>query len=165
MCDLCDYCQCVIPTGSHVFLNNLKGSFKTEMLHICKIFANHSLARWPGNDLTEDFFYLRIPSLFSKPTINLSSAVKVKKTLKNLTVTETQDAVFTVELTHPNVKGLQWIKNGVVLESNDKYDISVKGTVYSLRIKNCTMMDESVYGFKLGRLGASARLHVESKLT
>ncbi|XP_059559930.1 titin isoform X1 [Myotis daubentonii] len=99
----------------------------------------------------------------SKTSANLKvEAVKVKKTLKNLTVTETQDAVFTVELTHPNVKGLQWIKNGVVLESNDKYDISVKGTVYSLRIKNCTMMDESVYGFKLGRLGASARLHVET---
>uniref|UniRef100_A0A8D2DK51 Titin n=1 Tax=Sciurus vulgaris TaxID=55149 RepID=A0A8D2DK51_SCIVU len=89
-------------------------------------------------------------------------AVKIKKTLKNLTVTETQDAVFTVELTHPNVKGVQWIKNGVVLESNDKYDISVKGTIYSLRIKNCAIVDESVYGFKLGRLGASARLHVET---
>ncbi|XP_062971718.1 titin isoform X23 [Cynocephalus volans] len=89
-------------------------------------------------------------------------AVKIKKTLKNLTVTETQDAVFTVELTHPNVKGVQWIKNGVVLKSNDKYNISVKGAIYSLRIKNCTIMDESVYGFKLGRLGASARLHVET---
>ncbi|KAM5280233.1 titin isoform 2-T2 [Ctenodactylus gundi] len=89
-------------------------------------------------------------------------AVKIKKTLKNLTVTETQDAVFTVELTHPNVKGVQWIKNGVVLESNDKYDISVKGTTYSLRIKNCAIVDESVYGFRLGRLGASARLHVET---
>nr|XP_027799788.1 titin-like [Marmota flaviventris] len=89
-------------------------------------------------------------------------AVKIKKTLKNLTVTETQDAVFTVELTHPNVKGVQWIKNGVVLKSNDKYDISVKGTIYTLRIKNCAIVDESVYGFKLGRLGASARLHVET---
>lgn len=105
------------------------------------------------------------PSLFSKPIINLSSAVKIKKTLKNLTVTETQEAVFTVELTHPNVKGVQWIKNGVVLKPSDKYDISVKGTVYSLKIKNCAIVDESVYGFKLGRLGASARLHVESKLT
>ncbi|XP_040827738.1 titin isoform X6 [Ochotona curzoniae] len=89
-------------------------------------------------------------------------AVKIKKTLKNLTVTETQDAVFSVELTHPDVKGVQWIKNGVVLKSNDKYDISVKGTVYTLRIKNCAIVDESVYGFKLGRLGASARLHVET---
>nr|XP_058909566.1 titin isoform X6 [Kogia breviceps] len=89
-------------------------------------------------------------------------AVKIKKTLKNLTVTETQDAVFTVELTHPNVKGVQWIRNGVVLESNDKYTVSVKGTIYSLRIKNCAVVDESVYGFKLGRLGASARLHVET---
>ncbi|XP_036900257.1 titin isoform X1 [Sturnira hondurensis] len=89
-------------------------------------------------------------------------AVKIKKTLKNLTVTETQDAVFTIELTHPDVEGVEWIKNGVVLKSNDKYDITVKGTVYSLRIKNCALMDESVYGFKLGRLGASARLHVET---
>lgn len=95
----------------------------------------------------------------------MSSAVKIKKTLKNLTVTETQDAVFTVELTHPDVKGVQWIRNAVVLQSNDKYNISVKGTIYSLRIKNCAIVDESVYGFKLGRLGASARLHVESKLT
>ncbi|XP_072817331.1 titin isoform X5 [Vicugna pacos] len=89
-------------------------------------------------------------------------AVKIKKTLKNLTVTETQDAVFTVELTHPNVKGVQWIRNGVVLQSNEKYTISVKGNIYSLRIKNCAVVDESVYGFKLGRLGASARLHVET---
>ncbi|XP_029391867.1 titin isoform X2 [Mus pahari] len=89
-------------------------------------------------------------------------AVKIKKTLRNLTVTETQDAVFSVELTHPDVKGVQWIKNGVVLDSNDKYEISVKGTLYSLKIKNCAMADESVYGFKLGRLGASARLHVET---
>ncbi|XP_031816253.1 titin isoform X4 [Sarcophilus harrisii] len=89
-------------------------------------------------------------------------AVKIKKTLKNLTVTETQDAVFTVELTHPDVKGVQWIKNGVVLQSNDKYEISVKGNIYTLKIKNCAIVDESVYGFKLGRLGASARLHVET---
>ncbi|XP_060033624.1 titin isoform X1 [Erinaceus europaeus] len=89
-------------------------------------------------------------------------AVKIKKTLKNLTVTETQNAVFTVELTHPYVRGVQWIKNGVVLKPSDKYDISVKGTVYSLTIKNCTVVDESVYGFKLGKLGASARLHVET---
>lgn len=105
------------------------------------------------------------PLILSKPTLNSAAAVKIKKTLRNLTVTETQDAVFSVELTHPDVKGVQWIKNGVVLDSNDKYEISVKGTLYSLKIKNCAMADESVYGFKLGRLGASARLHVESKLT
>lgn len=78
-------------------------------------------------------------------------------------MTETQDAVFTIELTHPDVKGVQWIKNGVLLQPSDKYDISVKGTTYSLTVKNCAVMDESVYGFKLGKLGASARLHVESK--
>ncbi|KAF1662939.1 Titin, partial [Aptenodytes patagonicus] len=89
-------------------------------------------------------------------------AVKIKKTLKNLTVTETQEAVFSVELTHPNVKGALWIKNGVELESNDKYEISVKGTFHTLKIKHCVVTDESVYSFKLGKIGANARLHVET---
>ncbi|NWS69843.1 TITIN protein, partial [Crotophaga sulcirostris] len=89
-------------------------------------------------------------------------AVKIKKTLKNLTVTETQEAVFSVELTHADVKGALWIKNGVELESNDKYEISVKGTVHTLKIKNCVVTDESVYSFKLGKIGANARLHVET---
>ncbi|NXX11899.1 TITIN protein, partial [Podargus strigoides] len=89
-------------------------------------------------------------------------AVKIKKTLKNLTVTEMQEAVFSVELTHPDVKGALWIKNGVELESNDKYEISVKGTVHTLKIKHCVVTDESVYSFKLGKIGANARLHVET---
>ncbi|NXR33792.1 TITIN protein, partial [Zosterops hypoxanthus] len=89
-------------------------------------------------------------------------AVKIKKTLKNLTVTESQEAVFSVELTHPDVKGALWIKNGVELESSDKYEITVKGTVHTLRIKHCVVTDESVYSFKLGKIGANARLHVET---
>ncbi|XP_077175698.1 titin isoform X6 [Paroedura picta] len=89
-------------------------------------------------------------------------AVKIKKTLKNLTVTETQDAVFSVELTHPDVEGVQWIKNGVELKSNDKFEIKVEGTIHTLKVKNCAVSDESVYSFKLGRIGANARLHVET---
>ncbi|NXB05638.1 TITIN protein, partial [Cnemophilus loriae] len=89
-------------------------------------------------------------------------AVKIKKTLKNLTVTESQEAVFSVELTHPDVKGAVWIKNGVELQPSDKYEITVKGTVHTLRIKRCVVTDESVYSFKLGKIGANARLHVET---
>ncbi|NXH49300.1 TITIN protein, partial [Dicaeum eximium] len=89
-------------------------------------------------------------------------AVKIKKTLKNLTVTESQEAVFSIELTHPDVEGALWIKNGVELESSDKYEITVKGTVHTLRIKHCVVTDESVYSFKLGKIGANARLHVET---
>ncbi|OCT63665.1 hypothetical protein XELAEV_18044764mg [Xenopus laevis] len=88
--------------------------------------------------------------------------VKIKKTLKNQTVTETQVAIFTVELTHPDVKGAQWIKNGVELVSNDKYEITVEGPVHTLKVKNCAVVDESVYSFKLGKIGANARLHVET---
>ncbi|NXW75703.1 TITIN protein, partial [Hirundo rustica] len=99
----------------------------------------------------------------SKTTAKLKvEAVKIKKTLKNLTVTESQEAVFSVELTHPDVKGALWIKNGVELESSDKYEITVKGTVHTLRIKHCVVTDESVYSFKLGKIGANARLHVET---
>lgn len=108
------------------------------------------------------FFFLRWLCL-ALIFLNIFPAVKIKKTLKNLTVTETQEAVFSVELSHPDVKGALWIKNGVELESNDKYEISVKGTVHTLKIKHCVVTDESVYSFKLGKIGANARLHVESK--
>lgn len=91
------------------------------------------------------------------------TAVKIKKTLKNQTVTETQEAVFSLELTHLDVKGSQWIKNGVEIEPSDKYEITVDGLVHTLKIKNCNSQDESVYGFKLGKLSANARLNVESK--
>lgn len=94
---------------------------------------------------------------------SVPAAVKIKKTLRNQTVTETQDAVFTLELTHLDVKGSQWIRNGVELQSNDKYEISSDGMVHTLRIKNCNTLDESVYSFKLGKLSANARLNVESQ--
>ncbi|KAM9804801.1 titin-like [Neosynchiropus ocellatus] len=89
-------------------------------------------------------------------------AVKVKKTLKNLNVVQTQDAVFSLELTHENVLGAQWIKNGVEIQPSDKYEVLVQGTIHTLKICKCTTHDESVYSFKLGKLSASGRLNVES---
>ena len=91
------------------------------------------------------------------------TAVKVKKTLRNLNVIQTQEAVFSLELTHENVRGAQWIKNGIEIQLSDKYEISVDGTVHTLKIKHCTTQDESVYSFRLGKLSANARLNVESK--
>ncbi len=92
----------------------------------------------------------------------LIQAVKIRKTMKNQTVTETQEAVFSIELTHLDVKGSQWIKNGVEIHPSDKFEITVQGMVHTLKIKNCNTQDESVYGFKLGKLSANARLNVES---
>ncbi|XP_069544948.1 titin-like, partial [Brachyistius frenatus] len=89
-------------------------------------------------------------------------AVKIKKTLKNLNVVQTQEALFGLELTHENVRGAQWIKNGIEIQPSDKYEISIEGTVHTLKINNCTTHDESVYSFKLGKLSANARLNVET---
>lgn len=78
-------------------------------------------------------------------------------------MTETQEAMFSLELTHPDVKGSQWIKNGVELENSDKYEIISDGMVQTLKVKDCNTQDESVYSFKLGKLSANARLNVESE--
>lgn len=83
--------------------------------------------------------------------------------MKNLNVVQTQDAIFSLELTHEDVRGAQWIKNGVEILPSDKYEINIEGTIHSLKIKNCSTQDESVYSFKLGKLSANARLNVESK--
>lgn len=82
--------------------------------------------------------------------------------MKNLNVVQTQDAIFSLELTHEDVRGAQWIKNGVEILPSDKYEINIEGTIHSLKIKNCSTQDESVYSFKLGKLSANARLNVES---
>lgn len=95
--------------------------------------------------------------------MNVPTAVKVKKTMKNLNVVQTQDAVFSLELTHEGVRGAQWIKNGVEILPSNKYEISTQGTVHTLKIKNCSTQDESVYSFKLGKLSANARLNVEGE--
>lgn len=97
--------------------------------------------------------------------MNVPTAVKVKKTMKNLNVVQTQDAVFSLELTHEDVRGAQWIKNGVELQPSNKYEISSHGTIHTLKIKNCNPQDESVYSFRLGKLSANARLNVEGKKT
>lgn len=76
---------------------------------------------------------------------------------------ETQEASFSLELTHENVRGAQWIKNGVEIQPSEKFEITTEGTVHTLKIKNCNTQDESVYSFKLGKLSANARLNVESK--
>ncbi|XP_051566259.1 titin-like [Myxocyprinus asiaticus] len=99
----------------------------------------------------------------SKTSANLRvETVKIKKTLKNQTVTETQEAAFSLELTHLDVKGSQWIMNGIEIVPSDKYEITVEGMVHTLKIKNCNSQDESIYGFKLGKLSANARLNVET---
>ncbi|KAG5283757.1 hypothetical protein AALO_G00045780, partial [Alosa alosa] len=99
----------------------------------------------------------------SKTSAHLKvEAVKVKKTMKNVNVIETQEAEFNLELTHENVKGSQWTKNGVEIIPGDKYEITMDGMMHSLKIKNCNLQDESVYAFKLGKLTANARLNVDT---
>ncbi|KPP64347.1 titin-like, partial [Scleropages formosus] len=88
-------------------------------------------------------------------------AVKIKKTLKNQMVTETHDAVFALELSHENVTGSLWTKNGVEIHSSDKFAFGIDGTLHSLTIRNCSTHDEAVYGFKLGKLFTTARLDID----
>lgn len=89
--------------------------------------------------------------------------MKIKKTMKNLKVVETQDAVFSLELTHEDVRGAQWIKNGVEIQPSNKFEISTHRSIHTLKIKNCSTQDESVYSFRLGKLSANARLNVEGE--
>lgn len=128
------------------------------------MFAGHylSVAMAPCKPAVENN-WSKLPTNTRHQHIFVFTAVKVKKTMKNLNVVQTQDAVFSLELTHEDVRGAQWIKNGVEIQPNDKYEIFTEGTVHILKIKNCTTQDESVYSFRLGKLSANARLNVESK--
>uniref|UniRef100_A0A3B3QFH9 Immunoglobulin I-set domain-containing protein n=1 Tax=Paramormyrops kingsleyae TaxID=1676925 RepID=A0A3B3QFH9_9TELE len=80
-------------------------------------------------------------------------------------VLETQDAVFGLELSHEDMKGSLWTKNGVEIQPSDKFDMRIDGAVHTLVIKSCTTQDEAVYGLKLGNFMAMARIDAPSRMS
>ena len=64
------------------------------------------------------------------------------KQLSNQEVEETEDAVFTCQLSKPNQE-VTWKINGKPVTPSDKYIIQCQDNVYTLTIKNCQLDDTS----------------------
>jgi len=70
--------------------------------------------------------------------------VEVVRPLEDQEVVETQMATFTCTLSRPRLN-VVWLKNGVKLPENDKYQAVKEGKVYKLVIKSACLDDEDTY--------------------
>lgn len=77
-------------------------------------------------------------------------------------VTKTKDAVFTVELSQPDVE-VTWFKKNEPIKPGPKYEINVEGTVRRLIIHDANDDDVADYTCVAGNVNTYSKLKVEGK--
>lgn len=82
--------------------------------------------------------------------------------LKDVEVPETQVATFECEVSHFNVPSI-WLKDGIEIETSEKFGIVVQGKLHQLKIMNASIDDAAEYTFVCGDDGVSAILTVNRK--
>ncbi|XP_058876960.1 obscurin-like [Acipenser ruthenus] len=89
-------------------------------------------------------------------------AVTVIKELKNVSVFANEDAVFSVELSRPCVKDVQWKLGGIPLQHNEMNEISTEsgGRVHTLMLRKITQDDSSSVTFRAETCTSTAQLTV-----
>ncbi|XP_041100614.1 obscurin isoform X15 [Polyodon spathula] len=89
-------------------------------------------------------------------------AVAIVKELKNVSVFANEDAVFSVELSLPCVKDVQWKLGGVPLQHNEMNEIATDsgGRVHTLTLRKVTQDDSSSVTFRAATCTSTAELTV-----
>lgn len=89
-----------------------------------------------------------------------SSALKVKKPMKDTETPETHSATFECEVSHFHAPGT-WMRNGTEIEMSEKYKIVVQGKHHELKIMHASKDDSGEYSFICGSDRVSATLTVK----
>lgn len=72
------------------------------------------------------------------------------------------NALFECKLSHDNARGVQWILEGIELQSNEMNEISVKnGNIHTIMLRKITQDDTGTLIFKVGKYTSSAQLNVK----
>ncbi|XP_058878961.1 obscurin-like isoform X15 [Acipenser ruthenus] len=91
-------------------------------------------------------------------------AVMIVEELKNVSVFANEDAVFSVELSRPCVKDVQWKLGGVPLQHNEMNEIATEsgGRVHTLTLRKITQDDSSSVTFRAETCTSTAELTVKA---
>jgi len=76
--------------------------------------------------------------------------------LKEMNVTEDEDAEFTCELSKPDAL-VKWFKNGVELTANEHVTFETVGTKRTLKIHKSVLDDAATYQCQIVSSGASSQ--------
>ncbi|MGH0174100.1 UNVERIFIED_CONTAM: hypothetical protein FKN15_071392 [Acipenser sinensis] len=91
-------------------------------------------------------------------------AVTIVEELKNVSLFANEDAVFSVELSRPCVKDVQWKLGGVPLQHNEMNEIATEseGRVHTLTLRKITQDDSSSVTFRAETCTSTAELTVKA---
>lgn len=100
----------------------------------------------------------------SRATLKVEEpAVEFKIKLPEVTLTpQSTDAIFTVELSQPNVE-VSWFKNGKPITASERVIITADGCLRQLILKKVAMDDQTDYTCVAVNVKTSSKLKVESR--
>ena len=78
-------------------------------------------------------------------------------------ITENDDLIFTVDLNKVNSLKYEWLKDGIVLESNDRLKMTVQGDKYLLRLTDAKLEDQGKYTFRIPEVNLESHGQVQIK--
>ena len=81
---------------------------------------------------------------------------------KDIEIIEGHDARFECEIIE-NIESCNWIKDDVVLENSEKYNITKCGKKCTLEIVNCGLQDDGVYTVDVNNKKRDVCLYVKGK--
>ena len=95
-------------------------------------------------------------------TLFVEVAFIIPKNFKDLHIQETQSVEFECEVTRENLE-THWFKDGIEIDpsTNERYEITVEGLSYKLRIRNCNASDNCEIVFLAEDESIAAQLQVE----
>ncbi|XP_029109266.1 obscurin [Scleropages formosus] len=88
--------------------------------------------------------------------------VTIIKGLEDCVVCEKDDARFECHISHVNIPEVQWMLQGVPLQSNEMNLIQVEGKVHTLTLRSVTQEDSGFVAFSVGPYMSSAQLRVRA---
>ncbi|KAI1901977.1 hypothetical protein AGOR_G00039980 [Albula goreensis] len=88
--------------------------------------------------------------------------VIIIKGLESCMVHEDEDALFQCLVSHENAPQVQWILQGVPLQSNEMNEIRVEGREHTLILRSVTQQDSGTVAFSMGTHTSTAHLMVRA---
>ncbi|XP_077160177.1 obscurin isoform X7 [Paroedura picta] len=85
----------------------------------------------------------------------------IVEALKDITLFESEDAVFQCRVSREKAKDVHWSLGGVPLQSNEMNEIAVRGKLHTLTLRKVTLEDSGLVAFSVGQHSSEARLTVQ----
>ncbi|XP_053118296.1 obscurin isoform X21 [Hemicordylus capensis] len=89
------------------------------------------------------------------------SPTTIIEALKDITLYESEDAVFQCKVSREKAKDVQWSLGNVPLQSNEMNEIQVQGKLHTLTLRKVTLEDSGSVVFKVGQNSSEAQLTVQ----